>query len=190
MSEERLAKLELQIEGLKKIISTVGENAQKTVIEVREELGRVSKAQADRTTQVANIASENGDKIGSLEKLIIGDGDQDPGIRAQLKEAIADTSELKLDKRDRKTRTGLFTTAWSFGGAIALGLIISAFKGIIDEKAQNALRVQTGNEQEFAAIKSKAEKNNETFFSGISSLNVHKGKVETDIEWLKSQIKN
>jgi hypothetical protein len=193
MSEERLAKLELQIEGLKKIISTVGENAQKTVIEVREELGRVSKAQADRTTQVANIASENGDKISNLEKMIVGDGDQDLGIRAELKEVRSDTSDLKLDKRDRetrtKTRTGLLTAVWTFGGAITLGVIVSTFKGIVDEKAQNALRVQTGNEQEFAAIKSKAEKNNETFFSGISSLNVHKGKVETDIEWLKSQIK-
>jgi regulator of replication initiation timing len=189
MSEERIAKLEAQIESLKKVISTVGENAQKSVTDVREELGRVNRVQIDRTTKVEGIALEAGDKINSLEKMIIGDGDQDPGIRAQLKEAMADTSELKLDKRDRKTRTGLFTTAWSFGGAIALGLIISAFKGIIDEKAQNALRVQNGNEQEFATIKAKADKNNQTFFDSISSLNVHRGKVESDLEWIKNKVK-
>jgi regulator of replication initiation timing len=189
MSEERIAKLEGQIEALKKVISTVSENANKSVTEVREELGRVNRVQIDRATKVEGIALENGDKISSLEKMIIGDGDQDPGIRAQLKEALTDTSELKLDKRDRKTRTGLLTTAWSFGGAIALGLIISAFKGIIDEKAQNALRVQNGNEQEFASINKKIEKTSEIFYGRTDELNKHKAKVEADLEWIKPKIK-
>jgi hypothetical protein len=189
MSEERIAKLEGQIEALKKVISTVSENANKSVTEVREELGRVNRVQIDRATKVEGIALENGDKISSLEKMIVGDGDQDPGIRAQLKEALADTAELKLDKRDRKTRTGLLTTAWSFGGAIALGLIVSAFKGIIDEKAQNALRVQAENKQEFVSIKDKIEKSNGIFYDRTDKLNEHKAKVEADLGWIKSKVK-
>jgi hypothetical protein len=196
MSEERIAQLEAQnakfqgqIEALKKVISTVGDNAQKSVTDVREELGRVNRVQIDRATKVEGLALEAGEKINSLEKMIIGDGDQDPGIRAQLKEALTDTSELKLDKRDRKTRTGLLTTAWSFGGAIALGLIISAFKGIIDEKTQNALRVQTENKQEFVSIKDKIEKSNQIFYGRTDDLSQHKAKVETDLGWIKSKIK-
>jgi hypothetical protein len=193
MSEERIAKLEGQIEALKKVISAMGEGAQKSVDEVRAELGRVNRVQIDRTTKVEGIALENGDKINSLEKMVLGDSDQEPGIRAQIKEALADTSELKLDKRDRetrtKTRTGLLTAIWTFGGVFVLGLLVSVFKGIVDEKAQNALRVQTGNEQEFASIKAKAEKNNQTFFDNISSLNIHRGKVEADLEWIKGKVK-
>jgi hypothetical protein len=196
MTEERIAQIEAQnakfqgqIEALKKVISTVGENAQKSVTDIREELGRVNRVQIDRATKIEGISLENEDKINSLEKMIVGDGDQDPGIRAQLKEALADTSELKLDKRDRKTRTGLLTTAWSFGGAIALGLIISAFKGIIDEKAQNALRVQNGNEQEFASINKKIEKTSEIFYGRTDELNKYKAKVEADLEWIKPKVK-
>jgi hypothetical protein len=196
MSEELIAQIDTQnakfqgqIEALKKVISTVGENAQKSVTEVRDELGRVNRVQIDRATKIEGISLENEDKINSLEKMIVGDGDQDPGIRAQLKEALADTSELKLDKRDRKTRTGLLTTAWSFGGAIALGLIISAFKGIIDEKTQNALRVQTENKQEFVSIKDKIEKTNQIFYNRTDDLNQHKAKVETDLGWIKTKLK-
>jgi hypothetical protein len=189
MSEERIAKLESQIEALKKVISTVGENAQKSVTEVREELGRVNRVQLDRTTKIENMSLENGEHIVSLEKMIVGDGDQDPGIRAHLKEALVDTAELKLDKRDHKTRTGLLTTAWSFGGLFALGLIVSAFKGIIDDKAQNALRVQNENKQEFVSIKDKIEKNSQIFYDRTDKLNEHKSRVEADLQWIKSKFK-
>jgi hypothetical protein len=207
MSEERIAKLEAQnakleaqnakfegqIESLKKVISTVGENAQKSVTDVREELGRVNRVQIDRATKVEGIALESGDKISALEKMIVGDGDQEPGIRAELKEVRADTSELKLDKRDRetstKTRTGLLTAVWSFGGAITLGVIVSTFKGIVDEKAQNALRVQNENRQEFVSIKDKIEKSNQIFYSRTDDLNQHKARVETDLKWIIPRLK-
>jgi hypothetical protein len=193
MSEERIAKLEAQIEALKKVISTVGDNAQKSVTDVREELGRVNRVQIDRTTKVEGIALEAANKIGSVEKVISGDGDQEPGIRAELKEVKAKTSELELDKRDRetstKTRTGLLTAVWSFGGLFTLGVIVSTFKGIVDEKAQNALRVQTENKQEFVSIKDKIEKTNQIFYNRTDDLNQHKAKVETDLGWIKTKLK-
>lgn len=177
---------------IKQAVDTVKTVVKNDSAEIEQRItGRITSFLGDRLDDAIKIGKKNEAEILDLHHTISGDGDQDPGLRAQVKEALADTTELKLDKRDRetrsKTRTGLLTAIWTFGGVFTLGILVSVFKGFIDEKAQNAIRVQTGNEQEFAAIKAKAEKNNEIFFNSISSLNVFRGKAEADLEWLKKK---
>ena len=186
---ERIKKLESQFEALKEIISKVGNNAQQSVTELKEDVRRVTKSNSDNITQVANITSENGDKINNLLKLILGDGEQDPGLRAEMKIVEKDVSDLKLESRDRLTRNNFVRGAWVGVGTLVVGIGITLFRGVIDEKAANAAKTQADNIQRFTKIEDKVETNNNKFYSSIGELNSHKAMVEESLSWIKDRVK-
>lgn len=193
-SEIKIAQLEAEITNIKatfkQFVDTIKTAVKNDSQETEQRITtRMTSFLGDRLDDALKLARKNEEGIASLQQIISGDGDQDPGLKTEMKSIEKDVSDLKLESRDRNTRNNFVRSAWAVAGTIVLGLGIGFFRSILDEKAQNALRVQMGNEQEFAAIKAKADKNNQTFFDNISSLNVHRGKVEADLEWIKPLVK-
>lgn len=191
LSEEtgKVTALQAQNSKLKEAISKVSTMSQSAIEEIKAEMGRVSKSWSDRVTQTSNIALANEEKIKNIQTQISGDGDQEIGIRNKIKEIEADTSEFKLDKRDKKTTRQLFTTAWSFGGAILFSLVIASLKGIIDEKAKTATGIQEDNKKEFVAIKGKLDENSKIFYARITELEKAKSAIDRDLFWITSKLK-
>jgi len=186
---ERIAKLETQIAQLKEAISSVNKKAESSITEIKDESGRISRSLTDRLTQISNLASENGEKVKGLQALIVGDGDQEPGVKAELKVIEKDVSELKLTERDRSTRNNFVRGVWAGVGALLFGIGVTLFRGVIDEKASNAAKTQDSNVQRFSKIEEKVENNNNQFYKSIGELKEHKSGVDKDIDWIKTLIK-
>lgn len=186
---DRIAKLESQIEKLKQGLSQVSSASQSSIADVQSELNRVSKSWGDNIAKISNLSTENSDKVAELQKKILGDGEQEPGLKTDLEKVKTDVNELKLESRDRLTRNNFVRGAWAVAGTLIFGLGVTLFRGTIDEKAANAAKTQTGNEQKFSAIEEKMDKHNKNFYDAIAVLNANRAKVDESLEWIKQKIK-
>lgn len=193
-SEIKIAQLEAEITNIKatfkQVVDTIKTAVKNDSQDTEQRITtRMTSFLGDRLDDALKLARKNEEGIASLQQIISGDGDQDPGLKTEMKSIEKDVSDLKLESRDRNTRNNFVRSAWAVAGTVVLGLGIGLFRSVLDEKAATAAKTQADNIQRFVKIEDKVETNNNKFFTSIGELNSHKSKVETDLEWIKPLVK-
>jgi hypothetical protein len=192
--EIKIAQLESEVNALKSTLKQAVETIKAVVKSDSQETEqrittRMTSFLGDRLDDALKLAKRNEENIAGLQQAISGDGDQDPGLKSELKTIEKDVSDLKLESRDRTTRNNFVRSAWAVAGTVVLGLGIGLFRSVIDEKAASAAKTQADNVRRFDKIEEKVETNNNQFFKSIGELNAHKATVEESLDWIKAQIK-